>query len=104
MDIREQSAKAKWNRMQKMSKNKFVFRTGFLLYGMTLFVVYLAVIVIMNMAYHPEIKLIDFLSSKNFLERLLTIFILFGLMGWFMGNSIWRSYKRRWEKLNDFQQ
>ncbi|MFH1050459.1 MAG: hypothetical protein V1779_05950 [bacterium] len=99
LNDRENNAKKKWSRMQEQGKNKFIFRTGFLLYGMTLFFIYILTIVVINMVYHPEIKLIDFLCSEQFLKRLLSTFILFGLMGWFMGNSIWRSYKRRWEEL-----
>ncbi len=98
---RENNARKKWLRMEKQGKKRFIFRTGFLLYGMTLFVTYILIVIIMNLVYHPEIQLIDFLGSEQFLKRLLSTFILFGLMGWFMGNSIWRSYKRRWEELKN---
>jgi|GEM_PF-4837704 len=95
---REKIASNKWQKMREMGRNKFIFRTGFLMYGMTLFIVYNVIIVIINLIYHPELQLLDFLLSEAFLKRLATTFILFSLMGWFMGSSIWRSYKRRWEE------
>jgi len=98
---REKAASEKWLRMKNTGKNKFIFRTGFLLYGMTLFVVYILAIIVLNLIYHPEIRLIDFLGSDVFLKRLLSTFILFGLMGWFMGSSVWRSYKRRWDEFSN---
>lgn len=98
---KEKVALEKWKKMRKIGKNKFVFRTGFLLYGMTLYLCYITSIIVINSIYHPEITLKDYITSNIFINRLLTTFILFGLMGWFMGNSILRSYKRRWDEFTD---
>jgi len=99
---REKAAFDKWQKMKQAGKKKFVFRTGFLMYGMTLFVVYNLAVIIINTVYNPEMSFMDFVSSVEFQQRLLTAFILFGLMGWFMGRSIWRSYQRRWEQMKNF--
>jgi magnesium-transporting ATPase (P-type) len=99
---KDKIAKEKWLRMKEQGRRKFIFRTGFLTYGMMLFVVYIILTVILNQTYNPEIRLIDYISSSQFLNKLLFTFVLFSLLGWFMGRSLWRSYQRKWDEVKKF--
>lgn len=101
-DDKDKAAFEKWQNMKEQGKKKFIFRIGFLMYGMTLLFIYIISIVIISITYNPEIGIWELVSSGQFLKRLLSAFILFGLMGWFMGRSIWRSYQRRWDEVSKF--
>jgi hypothetical protein len=93
--MKQQISESRWEYMQRLGKNKYIFFYGIVIYGLLLFMAYHLTLLLSNMYTSDNFSVINYISDKNNHIRFISSFILFILMGLYLSSSAWKKHERK---------